>query len=104
MQKLESKEKTLLVEIPKLLRLIADILEKHVSNTEEPLPDIVPSFASLLAKVSRRSGRDREAIAKMVYDNAKLHPQDIADLLKKAGLISPSTYWRDVKVLRDMEQ
>ena len=62
-----------------------------------------PEYAEILAKVSTRFGDKREEFAKIVHENAGKHPKEISELLKAAGILSPSTYWRDVAVLRSME-
>ena len=84
------------------LQRIADALEVISSTYEKPKP-VPPEYAKILANVSPRLGDKREPFAKLVYDNASKPPKEISKLLKAAGLLSSTTYWRDVRILRLME-
>jgi hypothetical protein len=85
------------------LQRIADALEL-ISGTQGKPKQPQPEYADILAKVSARFGDKREPFAKLVHENASKHPKQISEILKSEGILAPSTYWRDVKVLRDMEQ
>lgn len=84
------------------LKRIADALEV-ITGTKALPKTPPPEYVEILAGVSTRFGDKREQFAKLVHENAGKHPKEISEMLKAAGILAPSTYWRDVKVLRAME-
>ncbi len=60
-------------------------------------------YENILSKVAAKFGDKREQFAMIVSENLTKHPKEIGDLLKEAGVLKKSTYWRDVKILKDLE-
>ena len=82
-----------------LLKRIAEALEA-IAGTAQKTPD----YDEILGHISKRFGDKRELFAKIVHDNVSKPPSAICELLKDAGVLSQSTYWKDVRVFKRMAQ
>ncbi len=84
------------------LRRIADGIKALVEQCKKC--DDGLTYTAILNMVSCYQGDNRSLFARIVYNNTDKHPREICKLLKAAGLLAKSTYWRDVKILRAMDK